>query len=77
MATTPVSSGTARVGDWVEIRGIRGQTARRGRIVELLGSGPHNRYRVRWDEQHESIVYPNDGVMIMPQEQTADRTTGS
>jgi hypothetical protein len=27
-------------------------------ILEVLGSGPHERLRVRWDEQHESLFYP-------------------
>jgi len=53
-----------RVGDWVQTRGIHGQQARHGEIVELIGTGEHERYRVRWDEAHESIVYPADGVLI-------------
>ncbi len=56
----------ARVGDWIEARGLHGQQSRRGEIVELLGSSGHEHYRVRWDEQHESIVYPADGVSITP-----------
>ena len=52
----------ASVGDWVEARGIHGEPARRGRIDEILGEPGHEHYRVRWDEQHESIVYPADGV---------------
>jgi Domain of unknown function (DUF1918) len=52
------------VGDLIETRGVHGQQARRGEIVELIGTGEHERYRVRWDETHESIVYPADGVVI-------------
>ena len=55
----------ARVGDWVEARGIHGEPARRGRIDEILGDPGHEHYKVRWDEQHESIVYPADGVVII------------
>jgi Domain of unknown function (DUF1918) len=55
----------ASVGDWIEARGLHGQPARRGEIVELLGSAGHEHYRVRWDDQHESIVYPADGVSIV------------
>jgi hypothetical protein len=55
----------ARVGDWLEARGIHGEPARRGRIVEILGEPGHEHYRVHWDEQHESIVYPADGVLII------------
>ena len=43
--------------------------ARRGQIVEILGGPGHEHYKVRWDEAHESIVFPADGVNII-------RTTG-
>ena len=59
---------TAHVGDWIETRGVHGKLSRRGEIIELLGLAEHEHYRVRWDEQHESIVYPADGVIIMPRE---------
>ena len=55
-----------RVGDWIEARGLHGQPSRRGEIIELLGQAEHEHYRVRWDEKHESIVYPADGVVITP-----------
>lgn len=55
----------ARVGDWLEARGIHGEPARRGKIVEVLGQPGHEHYRVRWDEQHESIVFPADGVSVV------------
>jgi hypothetical protein len=54
----------ARVGDRIETRGLHGRASRRGVIVELLGGAGHEHYRVRWDDQHESIVYPADGVII-------------
>jgi FtsP/CotA-like multicopper oxidase with cupredoxin domain len=63
MATKNTAS-HPHVGDWIETRGVHGQQARRGEIVELIGTGEHERYRVRWDETHESIVYPADGVVI-------------
>ena len=65
MANKQVAS-TARVGDGIETRGLHGGPSRRGQIVELLGSEHHEHYRVRWDEKHESIVYPTDGVIITP-----------
>ena len=58
-------NGDARVGDQVEVRGLHGQSARRGEITEVLGGAGHQRYRVRWDAQHESIVYPSDGVSVV------------
>jgi hypothetical protein len=61
---TKQSGPKARAGDWLEARGIHGQAPRRGEIVEVLGQADHEHYRVRWDEKHESIVYPADGVVI-------------
>jgi hypothetical protein len=61
---TTKQSGDVRVGDRVEVRGVHGEPARCGEIVELLGEVGHERYRVRWDAGHESIVYPADGVSI-------------
>jgi hypothetical protein len=60
------SSGTSNavVGDWVEARGLPGQPSRRGEILEVMGQGDHEHYRVRWDERHESILYPADGVIV-------------
>ena len=57
---------SARVGDWIEPHGVHGQASRRGEIIEVLGREGHEHYRVRWDEQHESIVYPADGVIVTP-----------
>jgi hypothetical protein len=63
--TNDARAGT-RVGDWLETRGIHGEPTHRGQIIEILGAGEHEHYRVRWDERHESIVYPADGVTVVP-----------
>jgi Domain of unknown function (DUF1918) len=63
MAHKSVDTG-ARAGDWIEPHGVHGQAPRRGQIIEVLGREGHEHYRVRWDEQHESIVYPADGVTV-------------
>ena len=55
----------ARPGDWLEARGVHGQSARRGEIVEVLGHPGHEHFRVRWDEEHESLVFPADGVSVI------------
>lgn len=60
------STAGAQVGDWLEARGIHGESPRRGEIIEILGGPGHEHFRVRWDEQHESIVYPADGVNVVP-----------
>jgi hypothetical protein len=55
----------AQPGDWLEARGVQGRPGRRGQIVEVFGTAGHRRYRVRWDEEHESIVFPADGVSVL------------
>ena len=72
---TTKQSDAARVGDRVEIRGLHGQPARCGEIVELLGDAGHERYRVHWDADHESIVYPADGVSVVRQPKRSRRTS--
>jgi hypothetical protein len=71
--TTPPPKIKARVGDLIETRGLPGRASRRGEILELLGTGGHEHYRVRWDERHESIVYPADGVIVIPRKRNANR----
>ena len=48
----------AQPGDWVEVDGTQDANPRRGEILEVLGSGHHTHFRVRWDEEHESLLYP-------------------
>lgn len=61
---TPLSC--ARPGDWLEVDAIPGGDPRRGEIAEVLGSGPHLHFRVRWAEGHESLLYPapEGGVIV-------------
>ena len=54
-----------RCGDWLEARSVSGGPPRRGLITALLGQPGHIRYLVRWDEEHEAIVYPADGVSVI------------
>ena len=55
----------ARLGDWLEVHGPPGKPSRRGQVLEVIGQGRHVRYRVRWDEKHQSIFYPADGVTVL------------
>ncbi len=41
-----------------------GEPAREGLILEVLGTPGHERYRVRWDEEHESIFYLGSDAAI-------------
>jgi len=51
-------------GDWVEIQGLPGRPPWRGEIVEVLGRGERIRYRVRWDEEYESLLLASDRVIV-------------
>jgi uncharacterized protein DUF1918 len=53
-------------GDRIEIASIGGASARRGRILEVLGGPHHEHYLVRWDDGRESIHYPADGTKFVP-----------
>jgi Domain of unknown function (DUF1918) len=55
----------ARKGDWIEVHMIGGGPARRGQIVEVLGVPGHEHFRVRWDEEHESLHFPAEGTRIL------------
>ena len=59
------TSSGAHTGDVLEAHGTHGKPTRRGEIVEVLGDPGHEHYRVRWDELHESIVYPAEGVGVI------------
>lgn len=69
--STQHSTTGARAGDRLQARGLHGEAPRCGEILEVLGQPGHERYRVRWDNSHESIVFPADGVTIMPASQRA------
>jgi Domain of unknown function (DUF1918) len=61
----------AQIGDWLEARSIHGGSPRRGEVVEVIGAPGHEHYRVRWDETHESFVFPADGVSVLPRHEKA------
>ena len=63
--TTTHTKHEARAGDWIEVSDLPGRAPRSGQIVEVLGARGHEHYRVRWDEQHESIFYPTEGTMVI------------
>ncbi len=59
-------------GDIVETSGRHvGDTGRSGEILEVLGEEGHLHYRVRWDDGHESILYPGEGTTIRPHDAAA------
>jgi hypothetical protein len=66
MARHTIAGRPPHRGDWVEAHMIGGGPVRRGMILEVLGDPGHERYRVRWDEEHESIFFPDEGVSFVP-----------
>ena len=40
-----------------------GRAARHGVIEEVVRDDPRARYRIRWDDGHESIYTPADGAL--------------
>ncbi len=61
-----VATTAARVGDAVEVKGLPGKPAKQGQIVEVLGAGEHVHFRVRWEDEHESLLFPTteEGTLI-------------
>lgn len=66
----------AKVGDLLEARGIHGERPRRGEIAEVVGQPGHERYRVRWEDEHESIVFPADGINVVRRGRTPSPRAG-
>lgn len=52
-------------GDVIEVSGRRvGEPARLGEVLEVLGSADRPHFRVRWEDAHESIIYPGETTTI-------------
>jgi hypothetical protein len=55
----------AKVGDLVVIsRHQVGDHGRVGQILEVLGEPGHQRLRVRWEDDRETIFFPGDDASI-------------
>lgn len=37
---------------------------RRGEVLEVIGEGDHEHYRVRWDDGHESVYFPGPDARV-------------
>ena len=49
----------ADVGDELIVESLNlGSPPRKGEILEVLGTGEHTHYRVRWDEGRETVFFP-------------------
>ncbi|MFX0580195.1 DUF1918 domain-containing protein [Nocardia nepalensis] len=57
----------ANVGDRLLVHGhVVGQADRHGEIVEVRGAQGAPPYMVRFDDGHESLVYPGPDAIIEP-----------
>jgi Domain of unknown function (DUF1918) len=58
----------AKPGDVVVVHGhTTGDPGRSGVILEVLDpASSHEHYRVRWDEQHESLFWPGSDATVRP-----------
>ena len=53
------------IGDVIVIGGhFVGNEKLIGEILEVRGDPEHERYRVRWEDGHESVLYPGAGTTI-------------
>ncbi len=66
---------TARVGDRISVESERvGVAAREGRILEVIEASYGTRYRVLWDDGHESTFHPSAGsATILPAQPAGSR----
>ena len=65
-----------QVGDVIEITGHSvGDAPHSGEILEVLGEAGHERFRVRWEDGHESINFPaEDAVIRRPKARRSRKT---
>ncbi len=66
---------SVQVGDRIIVESEKvGTPAREGEILEVMESATGPRYRVRWDDGHESTFWPHAGsARIEPRAEVASR----
>jgi hypothetical protein len=63
--TKTVEGSAPKVGDEIAITGHAvGDAARTAVILEVIGEPGHERYRVRWEDGHESIYFPGGDAVV-------------
>jgi Domain of unknown function (DUF1918) len=63
--TKTVHGKPARAGDKISVVGHAvGVPGKMGEILEVVGESGHERFRVRWEDGHESIFFPADDAVI-------------
>ena len=68
----PKSDAQTKPGDVVVVHGhSTGDPGRTGVIVEVLDpASGHEHYRVRWDEEHETLYWPGSDATVRPGKHT-------
>lgn len=60
-----VQGKSARTGDEIVITGHAvGIAPRTAVILEVLGDPGHEHFRVRWEDDHESIYFPGEDAVV-------------
>jgi hypothetical protein len=55
----------AKAGDHIVVQTTKLDQARRhGDVLEVLGGGDSEHYRVRWQDGHESIYFPGPDAQV-------------
>jgi hypothetical protein len=63
--TKTVQGKPVRAGDQIVVAGHSvGAAQRTAVILEVLGEPGHQRFRVRWEDDHESILSPGDDAVV-------------
>ncbi|WP_219415734.1 DUF1918 domain-containing protein [Pseudonocardia nigra] len=54
-------------GDHIVVEGtVVDHPRREGEVLEVIGDGDTTRYRVRWQDGHESVFQPGPGTHVVP-----------
>ena len=57
----------ANRGDQIVIEtGTLDAPRRHGEVVEVIGQGEREHYRVRWQDGHESVYFPGPDARVVP-----------
>ena len=63
--TKTVQGKPVRPGDEIVITGHSvGDSPRRAVVLDVLGEPGHERFHVRWEDDHESIFFPGDDAVV-------------
>jgi hypothetical protein len=55
----------ATIGDTLHIRGkVVGQSEHTAEIIEVLGANGNPPFRVRYEDDHESVIFPGPDAVV-------------